>query len=149
MKLLERDEDKADWQDKDPNIELVKNWVKEGSQPTGTEMNYRSPDIQAYRKVLSALKLKQIEGITKTIQVKQGLVDNAMDKYCLPKKVTSQVIQDVHLKHMHIGINRDGNWARTLFFFCKNKVYKNAEPQIWSNVKNILDAQISKFFNCS
>ena len=37
----------------------------------------------------------------------------------------------------------------TLFFFCKNKVYKNTEPQIWSNVKNIFDAQISKFFNCS
>ena len=34
-------------------------------------------------------------------------------------------------------------------FFGKNKVYKNAEPQIWSNVKNIFDAQISKFFNCS
>ena len=34
----------------------------------------------------------------------------------------------------------------TLFFFVyKNKVYKNAEPQIWSNVKNILDAQISSF----
>ena len=30
MKLLEKDEDKADWQDKDPIIALVKNWVKEG-----------------------------------------------------------------------------------------------------------------------
>ena len=30
MKLLEKDEDKADWQDKDPIITLVKSWVKEG-----------------------------------------------------------------------------------------------------------------------
>ena len=30
MKILGRDKDKVDWQDKDPNIELVKNWVKEG-----------------------------------------------------------------------------------------------------------------------
>ena len=28
MKILERDEDKADWQDKDPDIALVKNRVK-------------------------------------------------------------------------------------------------------------------------
>ena len=37
MKILERDEDKADWQDKDPDIALVKNWVKEGRQPKGTD----------------------------------------------------------------------------------------------------------------
>ena len=29
MKLLETDEQKADWQDKDPIITLVKSWVKE------------------------------------------------------------------------------------------------------------------------
>ena len=27
-------------------------------------------------------------------------------------------------------------------FFCKNKVYKNIEPQICQNLKNILDAEI-------
>ena len=32
----------------------------------------------------------------------------------------------------------------TLFLF-KNNVYKNAEPQIWSNLKNILEAQIMLF----
>ena len=30
MKLLETDKNKADWQDKDPIITLVKSWVKEG-----------------------------------------------------------------------------------------------------------------------
>ena len=63
------------------------------------------PEVQAYRKVLSALKLKQVEGMTKTILVKQGLVGSTMDRYCLPKEVASQVIQDVHLSHMHIGID--------------------------------------------
>ena len=33
----------------------------------------------------------------------------------------------------------------TLFFFYKNKVYKNVEPQIPYNLKNILDAQITIF----
>ena len=33
----------------------------------------------------------------------------------------------------------------TLFFFCKNKVYKNVEPQIFQNLKNILDAEIVIF----
>ena len=55
--------------------------------------------------MLFALKLKQVEGTVKTILVKQGLVGTAMDRYYLPKEVASQVIRDIHLSHMHIGIN--------------------------------------------
>ena len=87
MKILEKDEDKADWQDKDPDIRIVKRWLKDRLQPTGKEMNYKTPKVQAYRKVLSALKLKPVEGTTKTILVKQELVDNKTNKYCLPKPV--------------------------------------------------------------
>ena len=36
----------------------------------------------------------------------------------------------------------------TLFFY-KNKVYKNAEAQVWWNFKNILRLKITKFFTCS
>ena len=84
---------------------MVKGWLKEGQQAMGTEMNYKMPEVQAYRKVLSALKLKQVEGTIKTILVMQGLVGSTMDRYCLPKEVASQVIQDIHLSHMYIGID--------------------------------------------
>ena len=70
MKILRKEEDKANWQDQDPNIKIVKSLLKEGQQPTGTEMNFKTPEVQAYRKVLSALKLKQVEGMTKIILVK-------------------------------------------------------------------------------
>ena len=105
MKILKKDEDKADWQDKDPDITLVKNWVKEGRQPKGTEMNYRSPNIQAYRKVLAALKLRPVEGTTKTVLVKEGLTNKKMDRYYLLRAIACQVIQDIHLFHMHLGID--------------------------------------------
>ena len=36
-----------------------------------------------------------------------------------------------------------------ILFSYKNKAYKNAEPQIWWNLKNILNAQIALFFNYS
>ena len=68
-------------------------------------MNFKTSEFQAYRKVLSALKLKQVEVTTKALLVKQGLVGSAMDRYCLPKEVASQVIQDVHLSHMNIRID--------------------------------------------
>ena len=68
-------------------------------------MNYRSPDIQAYRKVLSALKLRPVEGTTKIVLVKEGLVNKKMDRYCLQWAKASQVIQDIHLYHIHLGIN--------------------------------------------
>ena len=105
MKLLEKDKDKADWQDKDPIITLVKSWVKEGRQPRGTEMNYRAPDIQAYRKVLAALKLRPVEGTAKTVLVKEGLINKKMDRYCLLRAIASQVIKDIHLYRMHLGID--------------------------------------------
>ena len=46
-----------------------------------------------------------MEGTAKTILVKQGLVGTTMDRYCLPQKVASQVIWDIHLSHMHTGID--------------------------------------------
>ena len=55
--------------------------------------------------MLSVLKLKPVEGTAKTILVKQGLVGTTMDRYCLPQEVASQVIRDIHLSHMHIGID--------------------------------------------
>ena len=69
-------------------------------------MNYRNPDVQAYRKVLAALKLRPVEGTTKTILVREGLTDKKMDRYCLLSKIASQVINDIHLYHMHLGVDR-------------------------------------------
>ena len=83
----------------------MKSWVKEGRQPKGTEMNYISPDIQGYPKVLAALKLRPVEGTMKTVLVKEGLINKKMDRYCLPRAIASQVIQDIHLYHMHLGID--------------------------------------------
>ena len=105
MKLLKTDKQKADWQDKDQTMTLVKTWVKEDQKPRGTEMNYRDPDMQAYRKILAALKLRPVEGTMKMILVKEGLTDKKMDRYCLPSKIASQVINDIHLYHMHLGVD--------------------------------------------
>ena len=35
MKILGREEDKANWQDQDPDIKIVKGWLKEGGSPQG------------------------------------------------------------------------------------------------------------------
>ena len=52
-------------------------------------MNYRAPNIQAYRKVLAALKLRPVEGTMKTVLVKEGLINKKMDRYCLPRAIAS------------------------------------------------------------
>ena len=46
-----------------------------------------------------------MEGTIKTILIKQGLMENAMDRYCLLKEVASLVIQDIHPSQMHINID--------------------------------------------
>ena len=68
MKILGREEDKANWQDWDHDIKIVKGWLKEGQQPTGTEINFQTSDVQVYRKVISVLKLIPVEGTAKTME---------------------------------------------------------------------------------
>ena len=55
--------------------------------------------------MIVALKLRPVEGTTKMILVKEGQINKKMDRFCLPRAITSQVIQDIHLYHMHLGIN--------------------------------------------
>ena len=105
IKILKNDEDKANHQDQDKTIKLVKEWVREGRQPMGLDMNFKNSDVLAYRKVLLTLKLVLVEGTEKTILVKQGLVEGTMDHYCRPKKIAKQVIREVHSTHLHIGVD--------------------------------------------
>ena len=79
--------------------------MKENRKPTSTELNYRDPSLQAYQKILAALKLRPVEGTDKTILVREGLMGSKMDRYCLPSKISSQVINNIHLYHMHLGVD--------------------------------------------
>ena len=95
-------------------------------------MNYKDADVHAYRKVLTTLKLVPVEGTEKAILVKQGLMEGTMDRYCLPRRIAEQVIRDVHLTHMHLGM--DGTtrqaqkfvWMPGLYSMVRNKVAKCA-----------------------
>ena len=71
IKILEKEENKAEWQDRYPEIRIPKSWLKDNKQPARMEMNFKTPEVLAYRKVLSTLRLKQVEGTVKTILVKK------------------------------------------------------------------------------
>ena len=77
-------------------------------------MNFKTSEVLAYRKLLLTLKPIPVEGTSKTLLVKQGLVGGTMDRYCLPKEMAGQVIQDVHLTHMHIGVDGTTSQAQKL-----------------------------------
>ena len=104
IEILKTDKQKADWQDKDQTIALVKTWLKEKQTPASLELNYRNSDMQSYRKFMTSMELRPVAGTEKTILVRKGLMGNRMDQYCLPREIAGQVIQDMHLYHMHLGI---------------------------------------------
>ena len=60
--------------------------------------------MQAYRKIMAALKLRPVEGTAKTILVREELTGKKMDRYCLPSKIANHVINNIHLYHMHLGV---------------------------------------------
>ena len=134
MKILKTNEQKADWQDKDPIIALVNPWVRENRKPTNTELIYRDPSLQAYRKILAALKLKPEEGTEKTILVREGLMGRKMDRYCLPSEIVNQVKNDIHLYHMHLGI--DG-------------IVRQAQKCVWMpGLHAAVRRELSKYLGC-
>ena len=102
LEILKKEEDKADWQDQDADLRTIKSWVKEKKQPVGIEMNFQTSEVQAYRKIITALELRPIEGTNKTVLVKKELLGTP-DRYCLPTKLVNRVIQDLHFVHMHMG----------------------------------------------
>ena len=65
-------------------------------------MNLQTPEVQAYRKIITTLELRPREGTNKTVLVKKELLGTP-DRYCLPTKLVNRVIQDLHLIHMHLG----------------------------------------------
>ena len=85
-------------------------------------MNFMNPGLLAYRKLIP------MEGTDKTILVKQGLVEGTMDQYCLPKKMAGQVIQDVHLTHMHIGV--DGTTSQAQKFISMPGLYITVQTEL-------------------
>ena len=90
--------------------------------------NFKNPEVLAYRKVLSALKLIPVEGTDKTLLVKQGLVEGTMDRYCLPKEMAEQVIQDVHLTHIHIEV--DGTTSQVQKFMWMLGLYTPVRTEL-------------------
>ena len=91
-------------------------------------MNFKNSKVLAYRKVLSTLKLVPVEGTEKTILGKQGLMEGTMDRYCLPKKIVEQVIRDVHLTHMHIGV--DGTTKQAQKFVWIPGLYNKVQNEV-------------------
>ena len=89
---------------------------------------------------------KKCNGVTLLTKKWQG-------KYCF----VIVVLLTTHITILWLGLSYNIkfplwlSWYSKLFllhsFFYKNKVYKNAEPQIWWNLKNILDAQFDKVFS--
>ena len=88
---------------------------------------------------------KKCNGVTLLTKKWQG-------KYCF----VIVVLLTTHITILWLGLSYNIkfplwlSWYSKLFllhsFLYKNKVYKNAEPQIWWNLKNILDAQFDKVF---
>ena len=57
-----------------------------------------------------------------------------MNRYCLPSKITSQVINDLHLHHMHLGV--DG-------------IVRQAQKCVWMpGLHAAVGRELVKFFGC-
>ena len=73
-----------------------------------------------------------VEGTEKAILVKQGLMEGTIYRYCLPSKIAKQVIKDMHLTHMHLGMDgttrqtQEFVWMPGLYSMVQNKVAKCA-----------------------
>ena len=66
-------------------------------------MNFRSSDVEAYQKILPALKLHPTVDVQRKVMYKQILLLNQIPKYYLPRALAPIVIEGLHLTYIHIG----------------------------------------------
>ena len=80
------------------------------------------------------MKLRAVEGTEKTVLVREGLTGNKMDRYCLPSEIASQVINNIHLYHMHLGV--DG-------------ILKQAQKCVWMpGLHDVVHRELLKCYRC-
>ena len=106
--LIPGPRERAQAQDRDAVLSIVKDWVRRGAIPGRLELDFGDTSLKAYAKILPALRLCQLPAIPDQadldVLVKTDVQGNVQsERYCLPEDLIIPFIKDLHLRLTHYG----------------------------------------------
>ena len=121
---------RAEAQDQDPVLAVVKDWVRQRVMPTRLELDFGESQLKAYVKVIPALRLCQLPAPNNLdILVKTDIQgEKESERYCMPEKLIDTFIKELHLKLSHYGVETMVLTMRHLVWF----------PHMWTRVRQVL-----------
>ena len=122
--------DRAEAQDQDPVLAVVKDWVRQRVMPKRLELDFGESQLKAYVKVIPALRLCQLPAPNNLdILVKTDIQgEKGSERYCMPEKLINTFIKELHLRLSHYGVETMVLTMRHLVWF----------PHMWTRVRQVL-----------
>ena len=121
---------RAEAQDHDPVLAVVKDWVRQRVMPTRLELDFGDNQLKAYVKVIPVLRLCQLPAPDNLdILVKTDIQgEKESERYCMPEKLINPFIKELHLRLSHYGVEMMVLMMRHLVWF----------PNMWTRVRQVL-----------
>ena len=121
---------RAEAQDQDPVLAVVKDWVCQRVMPKRLELDFGESQLKAYVKVIPALRLCQLPAPNNLdILVKTDIQgEKESERYCMPEKLINTFIKELHLRLSHYGVETMVLTMRHLVWF----------PHMWTRVRQVL-----------
>ena len=122
--------DRAEAQDQDPVLAVVKDWVRQRVMPKRLELDFGESQLKAYVKVIPALRLCQLPAPNNLdILVKTDIQgEKGSERYCMPEKLINTFIKELHLRLSHYGVETMVLTMRHLVWFL----------HMWTQVRQVL-----------
>ena len=121
---------RAEAQDQDTVLAVVKDWVRQRVMPKRLELDFGESQLKAYVKVIPALRLCQLPAPNNLdILVKTDIQgEKESERYCMPEKLINTFIKELHLRLSHYGVETMVLTMRHLIWF----------PHMWTRVRQVL-----------
>ena len=128
--LIPGPRERAQAQDQDAVLSVVKDWVQKGTVPRRLELDFGDDRLKAYVKIIPVLRLCQMpDQADLDILVKTDIQGRThSERYCMPEKLINPFIKDLHLRLSHYGVE-------TIVLTMKHLVWF---PSMWSRVRQVL-----------
>ena len=129
-RLIPGPTDRAEAQDQDAVLAVVKDWVRQRVMPERLELDFGESQLKAYVKVIPALRLCQLPAPDNLdILVKTDIQGKEKsERYCMPEKLIDPFIRELHLRLTHYGVE-------TMVLTMKHLVWF---PHMWTRVRQVL-----------
>ena len=132
QQLLSNIQSLARAQDEDPDLVSVKQWVEDNTNPEEKKLDFGTPALRAYRKMLPSLVIGESDPAEGwKLLFRKPLIDtDNRTRTFIPRQLVVPLIMDCHLSLSHLGSEKVALFLQTCVWF----------PNMWARIREVLSS---------